>query len=134
MSLGSPRGVGGGSPRPFQLRLFHSPSQGRRDFRDEDTAILGHRGRIGSLGRRSEAHGRTAARPLAWWRECAHTSVRARECAHKCAWRSPRLVGGARHREPIFPFADHPRESLDFAGGTEEKWISQVNEPVLKTF
>lgn len=62
-------------------------------------------------------------------RPCVHASVRISVHGAAPAW-----GGGARHREPVFPFADHPRESLDFAGGTEEKWISQVNEPVLKTF
>lgn len=31
------------------------------------------------------------------------------------------------------PFTDHPRDFPDFTGGTEDKWISQVNKPVLKT-
>lgn len=37
-------------------------------------------------------------------------------------------------RECLFPFTDHPRDFPDFTGGTEDKWISQMNKPVLKNF
>lgn len=40
-------------------------------------------------------------------------------------------VASEARRECLFPFSDHPRDFLDFTGGTEDKWISQVNKPVF---
>lgn len=43
-----------------------------------------------------------------------------------------REVASEAQREGRLPSPDHPRDFLDFTGGTEDKWISQVNKPVLK--
>lgn len=66
------------------------------------------------------------------WGLSVHTSV----CAVCMHGRGQSGGGGelSAEREHLFPFPGHPRDFLDFTGGTEDKWISQVNKPVLKTF
>lgn len=64
-------------------------------------------------------------------------------CMHACVcavwlhvWEGSERMGGESRaqRGRLSPFTGHPRDCLDFTGGTEDKWISQVNKPVLKTF
>lgn len=58
--------------------------------------------------------------------ECGACLVCAARVRQHGRWR-------ARPREKVaFLHPDHPRDLLDFTGGTEDKWISQVNKPVLK--
>lgn len=62
-------------------------------------------------------------------------------CVRVCAvwlhvWEGSEGVGreSRAQRGRLSPFTDHPGDFLDFTGGTEDKWISQVNKPVLETF
>lgn len=63
---------------------------------------------------------------------CVHTRV---WCACVCPYEGSESRGevvSKAERECLSPFTDHPRDFPDFTGGTEDKWISQVNKPVLK--
>ena len=62
-------------------------------------------------------------------------------CAHLCVGGGARVAGGReggrglRGTEMDSPLSQFTPESvLGCTGGTEDKWISQVNKPGLKTF
>lgn len=48
-------------------------------------------------------------------------------CVHACV-QGEGAKGGGHHLK------DPPRYFLDFTGRSEDKWVSQVDKPVLKTF
>lgn len=122
-------------PRTFQLSAWWCwRSQGRKDFKDKTEQSFD----FWDQGRQTEVYCLIVYPLYMWW--CMGLSVCARVCVqHVCSvcagkgqrgWEVEREV----QRVCLFPFTDHPRDFPDFTGGTEDKWISQVNKPVLKTF
>lgn len=55
-------------------------------------------------------------------------------CAHRCGTGQRGWEVESKAKRMSLSLHRSSETFLDFTGGTEDKWISQVNKPVLKTF